>query len=113
MAYEILCFKFGHHPFNRFVWTIEPPATTADYASKKMIRMGQLASKIVEAALSRGASHGGEDNKQRGLLDAHLVRILHLWVIGYVAAPRWQYQDHRLFFSVPGRCPQPHQRFQD
>ncbi len=44
--------------------------------NKKMARKGQLTSKIVEVVL---LPPEGEDNKQQGLFNAHLVHILHFW----------------------------------
>ncbi len=37
VAYEILRFR-GGHPFNRFVWAINPPVTPLDYTDHKMAR---------------------------------------------------------------------------
>ncbi len=74
IAYEILRFKVGH-PFNRFVWAINPPADVTDYTSTKMERMGTLAGWIVSAVLNCAES---EDSIQNlCLLDLYLVSLLH------------------------------------
>ncbi len=74
IAFEILRFKVGH-PFNRFVWTVNPPTTADDYTSPKMTRMGKLASSIVAAVLK--TSDNEKDQFYLKVLEAFLVSLLH------------------------------------
>ncbi len=74
IAYEILRYKVGH-PFNRFVWAINPPADVTDYTSAKMMRMGTLAGWIVSAVLK--CTDCDDTLMDLRLLDLYLVPLLH------------------------------------
>ncbi|KAK4151717.1 hypothetical protein C8A00DRAFT_35617 [Chaetomidium leptoderma] len=77
VAYEILRMKFSH-PFNRFVWVINPPTSAADYTNAKMTRMGTLCSMIVNAIIKMDPEH--EDTPTYlEQLESSVCQIMHAW----------------------------------
>jgi len=77
VAYEIARLKFGH-PWNRFVWAINPPADVLEYTGRRMVRMGRMASAIAESVL--GMDFEAPDTpRQLRLLNVQLIRLLHWW----------------------------------
>ena len=77
VAYEIARLKFGH-PWNRFVWVISPPSDALEYKSRRMVRMGRMASAIAESVLAMDFESDRTRDLLR-LLNVHLIRLLHWW----------------------------------
>ena len=77
VAYEILRMKFAH-PFNRFVWVINPPKDVSEYTSPRMERMGKLCSTFVSYLLLLSPEDPATALMVQ-LAERTVVRVLHFY----------------------------------